>query len=145
MLTEQTKRAIMMLPLLPLDLISVEVLDEIIGRWKYAVPQQRNDFDEFRNKLVRNYIRPDARFQKQIWCVCGLTIRTNNSAESSHAALNSYVRVNGAVSLDMFLYALERQMGNTSREIETGYPSHSNSIYAKRNTILACELSDLIS
>ena len=54
MLAELTKRAIMMLPLLPLDLISVDVLDVIIGRWKYAVPQQRSDFDEFRNKLVRN-------------------------------------------------------------------------------------------
>ena len=71
MLAEQTKRAIMMLPLLPLELISVEVLDEIIGMRKYAVHPQRNDFDEFRNKLVRNYIRPNARFQKQIWCVCG--------------------------------------------------------------------------
>ena len=31
---EKTKRALMMIPLLPLDLITIEVVDMIIMRWK---------------------------------------------------------------------------------------------------------------
>ena len=42
----------MMLPLLPVDLITVEVVDLIIGRWKSA-SQQRTDFDELRDYIVR--------------------------------------------------------------------------------------------
>ena len=127
-LGEKTKRALMMLPLLPVDLITVEVVDLIIGRWKSAF-QQRPDFDELRDYIVRTYVGPNASFKKEIWCVCGKSIRTNNAAESSHAVLNTHVRVRGEISLDMFLFAIEKQMRNTSREIEAGCPSHTKSIY----------------
>ena len=143
-LAHKTKRAIMMLPLVPLDLIGVDVLDIIISRWRDAFQQHGTLFDDLRGSLIRNYLRPNARFPKHIWCVCGRAIRTNNSAESSHAGLNSSVRVCGAVSFDMFLYAIQSQMKNTSREIYGGCPSHSKKIYEKRNTLLSIELSDLI-
>ena len=141
---ERTKRALMMLPLLPIDLITVEVVDLIIGRWKSAFGQ-RPDFDELRDYIVRTYVCPNASFKKEIWCVCGQSIRTNNAAESSHAVLNTYVRVNGEVSVDMFLFAIEKQMRNTSREIRAGCPSHTKAIYARRNELLAVELSELFN
>ena len=75
--------------------------------------------------------------------MCGRATRTNNAAESSHAVVNASVRVSGAVSLDMFLFAIEGQMRHTRREIESGCPSHTKAIYARRNRLLAKELSDL--
>ena len=101
-LAEKTKRALMMIPLLPLDLIAVDVVDMIVMRWKNFPrgdgrnPDNRKKaFDELRNRLVRKYVRPGAIFDRTSWCVCGRTIRTNNAAESSHAALNASVRVRG--------------------------------------------------
>ena len=143
-LGEKTKRGLVMLPLLPDDLITVEVVDLIIGKWKSAF-QQRPDFDELRDYLVRNYVGSNASFKKEIWCACGKSIRTNNAAESSHAVLNSYVRVRGEISLDMFLFAIEKQMRNTKREIKAGCPSHTKAIYARRNELLAKELEEFLN
>ena len=84
-------------------------------------------------------------FQKELWCVCGRATRTNNAAESSHATLNASVRVSGDVSLDMFLFTIEKQMTNTTREIEQGCKSHSKAIYTRRNQLLANDLSDLFN
>ena len=94
---------------------------------------------------MRTYVGPNASFKKEIWCVCGQSIRTNNAAESSHAVLNSFVRVSGELSVDMFLFAIEKQMRNTTREIQAGCPSHTKAIYARRNELLAVELSELFN
>ena len=144
-LAERTKRALMMLPLLPLDLITVQVVDMIVSRWRCEVPNHRLVFDDMRKHVVENYVKPNATFKKENGCVCGECIRTNNAAESSHAALNSMIRVSGAVSLDMFLYAVESQMRNTATEIKSGCPTHTRAIYAKRNVLLAKELSELFN
>lgn len=141
---ERAKRALMMLPLLPLDLITVEVVDIIIWRWKNAFGPSP-DFDELRDYIVSTYVGPNASFKKEIWCVCGQSIRTNNAAESSHAVLNTFVRVSGELSVDMFLFAIEKQMRNTTREIQAGCPSHTKAIYARRNELLAVELSELLN
>ena len=143
-LAEMTKRALMMLPLLPIEFITVEVVDFVAWRWRNSFPQ-RTDFDDLFIHLVRNYIGPNARFEPKIWCVCGCVTRTNNSAESSHASLNASIRVSGAVPLDMFLLAIEGQMKNTTREIQMGCPSHMKSIYKRRNELLALELSEFFN
>ena len=78
-LAEMTKRALMMLPLLPIEFITVEAVNLIAWRWRNAFPQ-RTDFDDLFIHLVRNYIGPNARFEPKIWCVCGCVTRTNNSA-----------------------------------------------------------------
>ena len=78
--------------------------------------EHATDFDDLYSN-INNYVARNARFPKQIWCACGQAIRTNNAAESSHATLNTFVRVSGAVSLDEFLFAIERQMKTTSRDI----------------------------
>ena len=45
----------------------------------------------------------------------------------------------------MFLFAIEKQMRNTTREIQAGCPSHTKAIYARRNELLAVQLSDLLN
>ena len=145
LLAEKTKRAFMMLPLLPPDLISEDVVELIVWRWRQASNTFGWAFDYLKRHVVENYVSQNARFQKRDWCVSGCVTRTNNSAESSHARLNATVRVSGAVTLDMFLFSIQKQMDNTSREIRNGCPSHSKSIYKKRNHLLAAELSDLLN
>ena len=141
---EKLKRALMMLPLLPVEIITPENIELLFFLLRPACREHASDFDDLHSYVISNYVAPNARFQKQIWCVCGQAIRTNNAAESSHATLNTFVRVSGAVSLDVFLFAIERQMRNTAREIQAGCPSHTRSIYARRNGLLATELSDLM-
>ena len=144
-LAQKTKRAVMMLPLLPMDLITVEVVDMIFWRWSASFPDHAADFAKLYRHVVKNYVGPNARFPVQLWCVSGRSTRTNNAAESSHAVLNASVKVSGAVSLNMFLFAIERQMRHTSSEIAAGCPSHTKTIYARRNELLATELSDLFN
>ena len=55
------------------------------------------------------------------------------------------MRVRGEMSLDSFLFAIEQQMRNTKREIKAGCPSHTMGIYARRNELLAVELSELLN
>ena len=139
------KRALMMMPLLPRDLIGVELLDMFVWRWKRSFPAHQSAFDDLGDHLVRTYIRPNATFPKDLWCVCGRVTRTNNAEESSHASLNASVRVCGEVSLEMLFFAVEKQMSNTSREIDAGCMSHSKAIYARRNQLVANESSELFN
>ena len=142
---ERTKRELMMIPLLPLDIISVDVVDFIIRRWKMRFDGRKSAFDDLRGYLIRTYFGANALFEKRTWCVCACVTRTNNAAESSHAKLNSYVRVSGAVPLDLFLFSIESQMRNTTKKIEGGCRPHSKAIYSRRNQLLAAELSELLN
>ena len=73
----------------------------------------------------------------------GRKIRTNNAAESCHAQLNGSLRVSGAVTLDMFLLAIETQMASTIQEIGSGCEPHSKTIFSKRDELLKAELAML--
>ena len=73
----------------------------------------------------------------------GRKVRTNNSAEIFRSRLNASLRVSGAVTLDLFLFAVEKQMLNTTREIDHGCKPHSKSIFTKRDELLKVELSML--
>ena len=42
-------------------------------------------------------------------------------------------------------FAIEKHIRNTTREIQAGCPSHTKAIYARRNELLAVELSDLFN
>ena len=119
-LAMMTKRALMMLPLLPEELITSHLLDVIIGRWARAFPNHANEFDGLKRHLLATYIRRSARYPPHIWSVSGKKIRTNNAAESTHSRLNASIRVSGAVTMDMFLVAIETDMRNTSMEIKRG-------------------------
>ena len=73
----------------------------------------------------------------------GRKIRTNNAAESCHAQLNGSLRVSGAVTLDMFVFAIEQQMASTFKEIRAGCEPHSKPIFSRRDELLKEELAKL--
>ena len=116
-----------------------------MSRWDRAFPQRRGAFEKLRRHILRNYVGTSARFPVHLWSVSGRATRTNNAAESSHARLNASVRVSGEVSIDLFLFAIQTQMKNTSREIAAGCESHSRAIYRRRNELLAVELAYLFN
>ena len=70
-------------------------------------PDRTADFAKLHRHVLKNYVGPTARFSVHLWCVCGRATRTNNAAESSHAVLNASVRVSVALSLNMFIFAIE--------------------------------------
>ena len=53
--------------------------------------------------------------------------------------------MSGAVTLDMFLVAIEKEMRKTTKEIQTGCKSHAKKIFERRDELLAVELSDLLN
>ena len=105
---EKLKRVLMMLPLLPIETITPENVYLLFRLMRPSCRERASDLDDLYSYIINTYVARNARFPKQIWCVCGQAIRTNNAVESSHATLNTFVRVNGAVSLDVFLFAIER-------------------------------------
>ena len=110
-----------MLHLLPVDFITVDVVDLIIGRWKSAF-QQRPVVDKLRDFIVRSNVGPNPSFKKEFWCVRGKSAKTGNAAESSFGSPNASVRVSGEISLDAFLFAIEKRMRNSSCDIQVGCP-----------------------
>ena len=116
-----------------------------MSRWDRAFPQRRGAFEKLRRHILRNYVGTSARFPVHLWSVSGRATRTNNAAESSHARPNASVRVSGEVSLDLFLFAIQTQMKNTSREIAAGCQPHTRAIYRRRNELLAVELEELLN
>ena len=89
-LAQKTKRRLMMLPLLPEELATQEVLGLVHRAWTDACPEHRHAFDGLVATIVRTYIgtppgsrvqaRP--RFPGMLWSVSGMSVRTNNGAES---------------------------------------------------------------
>ena len=51
---KKAKRAIMMLPLLPEELISTAVVDLVVRRWERDFPNHNNALKPLRDYLVRN-------------------------------------------------------------------------------------------
>ena len=66
---EITKRRLVMLPLVPIDLITVELVDLIVTAWKDKHPHLHSAFNELRDYLLRTYVRPRATFNKEKWCL----------------------------------------------------------------------------
>ena len=120
-LAQRTKRRLMMLPLLPEELISHEVVQMILRAWQEGCPEFSDAFDSLVATVIRTFVgtpqtsvapvRP--RFPKHIWCVSGMCIRTNNGAESVHAQLNQ--KAGGRLSLFRFLKTIEEMMRSRKR------------------------------
>ena len=144
-LAEATKRAFMMLPLLPRELIGMDVVELIVKRWTDAFPRFRHAFDDLRRHLEEYYVGPHARFPPHLWSVSGRKIRTNNAAESSHTRLNAPLRQKRVVSIREFLRVIEADMHNVSKEIRAGCQPHTKRIFETRNKLLRAELVELLS
>ena len=53
---QTTKRRLMMLPLLPPELITADVVNLVIAKWRTASATNANAFDELRSLLLTSYV-----------------------------------------------------------------------------------------
>ena len=150
-MAQTTKNMLMMLPLLPEELAIPQVIGLIHRAWTDSCPDHRDAFNGLFATVIRTYVGtppgyPDPvrpLFRPSIWSVSGRSIRTNNSAESVHAHLNT--KVNGAVSLHLFLSIIEDQMLQGRKRIRKGCKSHSRAVEQAKNRLLAEELDKLLN
>ena len=150
-MAERTKRRIMMLPLLPVKLITTTVLGLIRRAWADSCPGLSTVFDGLFAKVVRTYIGTPpgtqtpvrARFHPSIWSVSGMSVRTNNPAESVHAQINP--EVNGKLSFFHFLSIIEGQMLRGRKRLAAGCRSESRRVERVKNRLLAEELDRLLN
>ena len=141
-MAQLTKRRLMLLPLLPEELAIPEVLGIIHCAWTDACPDHLHAFDELIARVIRTYIGIPpgdptpvrTRFHQSIWSVSGMSVRTNNGAESLHALLNAEVK--GKVSLYGFLSIIEGQMMRGRERIQTGCESQSRAVEEVKNRLL---------
>ena len=143
---EKTKRRFMMLPLIPVELVTSEVVARILlARSDHCPNGHKDEFNEIAETLIRTYIgRPptypfpiDPRFPPSLWSVCGMSVRTNNSAESVHAQLNP--KVGGKLSLVRFLCIIEGQIRRNRIRIHEGCKSESHAVQIEKNRLLGLE------
>ena len=151
-LGEKTKRRFMMLPLLPVELATSEVIARILLAWSDHCPNgHKDDFNEIAETLIRTYIGTPPtdpfpivpRFPPSLWSVCGMSVRTNNSAESVHAQLNP--KVGGKLSLVRFLCIMEGQIRRNRIRIHEGCKSESHAVQIEKNRLLGLELEKLLN
>ena len=139
-----------MLPLVPEEFITDELVSYIVSFWKDANVCDKTAFDPmvktllgvYVGRLNRNGRRHTPFFNTRFWSVCGLKIRSNNSAESVHSRLNK--KVKGTVSLVRFLQIFEGEMQIADERIATGCKSRANPVEFEKNKLLAKEYSMLV-
>ena len=142
---------IMMLPLLPEELATPEVLGLIHRDWAVSCPGHLEAFNSLIATITRTYVgtrpgdpaRVQPQYHQSIWCVGGMSIRTNNAAESVHAQLKP--KVNGKVSLYNFLSNIEEEMSRARKRLGSECESESRRVEPVKNTLLAEELHKLMN
>ena len=85
-----TKRRFMMLPLLPINLVTEDTLNAITDDWKNVQTCKGDEFAFVVKYMKKMYIGreksdgnyQDAIYPPDLWNVCGQKVKTNNTAES---------------------------------------------------------------
>ena len=150
-LAQKTKRRLMMMPLLPWELITPDLVCLILRVWDQGCPRHRGAFDGLADTVLRTYVGRDTttatpirpRFHPSLWSVSGRSIRTNNAAESVHSQLNP--KVSGLLSIFNFLKTIEDEMEWSRKRIRSGCPSQSRAVIPEKNRLLAEELQKLLN
>ena len=112
-----------MLPLLPYELITQQLVELIVQEWRDATQTHKRAFDRAITTLLKMYVGRETSklkakrpvYDKQLWNVCGMKIRTNNAAESTHGRLNQ--TVSRRFSMFRFLKIIENEMNRTTNMI----------------------------
>ena len=86
---QQTKRRFMLLPLLPINMVTEDILMAVIDDWKNVKTYNGDEFMFVVKYIMKTYIgsvksdgnHQDAVFPHAVWNVCGQKIRTDNAAE----------------------------------------------------------------
>ena len=126
-LVKNAVRRITMLPLVPEELITPELIELIIAATTDGRSEPLRELNVLQayvlntyvgKRRVRSGVLVAPRFQLAIWNVSGMASRTNNAAESVHAQMNP--EVSGALSPMNFIFNIEKQMKRTNDRIRFG-------------------------
>ena len=84
----------MLLPLVPQELITLDLVELIIAAWRDSCKELPDAFDKLKRTILRTYVGTPIEgtsdvqpplFPPALWCVSGRVSRTNNAAERVHA------------------------------------------------------------
>ena len=151
-LAEKIKRQLMLLALVPLELITPDLVEFIIPTWKDGCKELPEAFEKLKQTLLRTYVGTPTEgtstvqpplFPPALWSVSGMVSRTNNAAESVHARMNS--EVHGKLSVFGFLSIIEKQMGEANERIAHGCQTERRAVEGPKNRLLAVELEKLLN
>ena len=146
-----TKRRFMMLPLLPINLVTEDTLNAITDDWKNVQTCKGDEFAFVVKYMKKMYIGreksdgnyQDAIYPPDLWNVCGQKVRTNNTAESVHSRINK--KAAGRISLFRFLGIIEEEMRRAVCCMTRGCVSATNPVECEKNTLFAKALAHLYS
>ena len=142
---------IMMLPLVPEELITPELVQLIIAASANGRSGLLREVKAFQAYVLNTYVgkRPSRsgpisspRFPPPLWNVSGAVRRTNNAAESVHSQMNP--DVNRMLSVYGFLSIVEKQMERTNERIAAGCKPETKAVEGVKNRLLAVELQKLV-
>ena len=145
------KRCFMMLPLLPINMVTEDTLDAITDDWEKVQTCKGDEFEsavKYVKKIYVGYEKTDgnyheAIFPRELWNVCGQKVRTNNTAESVHSRINK--KATGRISLFRFLGIIEEEMRRAVECMTHGCVSATNPVEGEKNALFAQALSHLYS
>ena len=140
---------IMMLPLLPQELLTPELVAFLKKTWEDSSPNNKRIFDKTFAVISKTYVGTHKKgaagkqptFHPSIWSVAGMKIRTNNSAESVHSRLNP--KVSGHLSFLRFLMIVEEEMQRADSLIGGECLSQTNAVARIKKTLLGTQLEGL--
>ena len=151
-LARNAVRRLMMLPLVPEELITPELVNLIIAAstdGRSAVPRELKALQMYvlttyvgKRRARSGPVLPPS-FPPALWCVSGMASRTNNAAESVHAHMNQ--KVSGKLDVLNFIRILEMQMKQTNDRIRAGSEPETKAVEGTKNRLLAIELKMLLS
>ena len=126
------ERRLMMLPLVPLDLITPELVQFIVKASTDGRTEPPRELKAIRDYVLTFYVGKrrvgsgaldGPRYPPCLWNVSGMANRTNNAAESVHTLMNP--EVSGRLSVFNFLRIVEKQMKRTNDRIRNACKSES--------------------
>ena len=132
----------MMLPLLPINMVTEDILMAIVDDWKNVKTYNGDEFMFVVKYVMKTGIgrvksdgnHQDAVFPPVLWNVFGQKIRTNNAAESVHSRLNK--KAAGRISLFRFLGIIEEGMRRTVDKMTRGCGSATNPVERRKTLSL---------
>ena len=144
-------RRLMMLPLVPEELITPELVELIIAASTDSRSELLREVKAFQAYVLTTYVGKrrarsgpvlPPRFPLALWNVSAMATRTNNAAESVHAQMNADVK--GVLMVHGFLHIIEEQMERTNERIAAGCKPETKAVEAVKNQLLAVELHKLL-
>ena len=151
-MAKKAVRRIMMLPLMPEELITPELVQQILTSWADDPKKLPREIKAFQTYFLNTYVgKPrvragpvmSPRFPPALWNVSAMASRTNNAAESVHSVLNP--GVSGNLSVCRFLHLIETEMDRTNERVTAGCKPETKAVEHVKNRLLAVELDKFVN